>query len=767
MLYLHPPYYILDGVSILPDHEDPLQFYYMPLAPRLSTVVDTATGLPVPQLSLIKYRGAAGAGGFLDFDVNLGLDPERQKSIEAKLKVKAGLPDTPRLSPIPLVDGTVKLMLLGKETTPAATPPGPASSTPPATPEPTSTAPRFVLEIEHHGKPALYGDNQAAFSVQLDPAGVTVLEQALQGELAPIGVIYSLDYLALRPIFAYRVTADWSRVQTHFEESFGVSFFFASSEVTTVIDKLIEDKVIDIQLDTFVLENSDNTDLLARRDAVVAEVQRMVLDTFFEASLEPMPRDTPDETMETVSQVALLLATGGWAGSCGFRYRKIDLTRIDQKSINVTVSERGAVKMTIHPQGHLAGLFKVLREPGIELSRFVTEVGIDDPWFARRRLRLIPRANFAADNVQSLDVRVSYQGDATNRILESPTDRPEVEWASVLAGGAMVREVELSYRVSFKDVDGAERPLSLEAPPRIVDVDAVEIQPRELYAVAEVPIIAVDFPWDRYPTVEVRCRYRDLDHGIAIADDLLLTKEAATRSWRVFSQDRSKQTFDYQLVFRAADQRDLTMPYVTCADEQIIIRDPRPRKRVLHVVPNVRWTEVERVFVDLTYVDRANDVREEASFDFDKNRPEPQRFVVGLADPDRASVDYVVTFIMVDGSQRVIPASRTIASRLFVRPDMKGHKVVRVAPNPIEFGGRRLARLEVECRYVDDAAGLSFADLFAFTAHTDAPGAFELDYVDPARDAIEYRVTYTYTNGLSRATDWTELRGDDLHIPME
>src|SRR5689334_8710243 len=109
MLYLHPPYHVIDNVSILPDHEDPLQYYYMPLMPRLTTVIDGEGDdrVEVPQLSLIKYRGTAGTGGFLDFDVNLGIDPERLKSIETKLKVKAGLDDTPRLSPIPILDGTV------------------------------------------------------------------------------------------------------------------------------------------------------------------------------------------------------------------------------------------------------------------------------------------------------------------------------------------------------------------------------------------------------------------------------------------------------------------------------------------------------------------------------------------------------------------------------------------------------------------------------------------------------------------------------------
>lgn len=767
MLYLHPPFYVIDGVSILPDHEDPTQFYFMPLVPRLGTATDSATGLSVPQLSLVKFRGEAGNGGFLDFDVNLGLDDERRTRIESKLQSRAGLRDKPRLTPIPVVGGSVKLMMLGADSadppTDPATDPAADPSADPSTAEPV----RFVVKMEHAASPSLYGDNQAAFSVQLDQAGVTVMERALQGEMAPIGVVYRLDYLALRPLYAYRIKADWSRVQTHFEETFGFSLFFASSEVTKVIDQLIEDEVIDIQLDTFVLENEANTDVLSRRDAIVAEVQRMVLESFFEASLEPVPQDKPDETMETVSNVALLLATGGLAGACGFRYRKVDLTRIDKKTLDINVNERGVVKQSIYPQGHLAGLFQVLREPGIELDRFVTSVDLDDPWFRRRRLKLIPRVDFGFEQVASLDVRLDYQGNITNRILERESDRPEIEWDSVVRDGAMVREVAVGYKVSFANADTSERPLALESVPRVVDVDVLEIQPRELYAISEVPIIALDFPWETYPAVEVRCRYDDPDQGIALADDFLLTKEASTKSWRLFLLDRTRTEFRYQLVYRAASQRDIVAPEVLCSDEQIIVRDPRPSKLQVNVVANVRWTEVERVFVDLTYHDRVNHVRAEESFEFDQNRPEPQRFRVPLEDPTLRAIEYTVTFLMVDGTRLDVPRSRMVGSRLIVRPDMRGHRVIRVAPNPVEFESRRMSKIEVDLRFSDEEAGLSFEDRFEFRSHEDEPGLFEIDYVDPARDGYSYRITYTYGNGLSRMTDWAEARSEELFIPID
>src|SRR5437763_7283023 len=112
MLYLNPPYFLINGVSIFPDHVDPLQFYYLPMMPHLTMVKDSS-GKLLPQIQLIEYEGAAGTGGFINFDVNLGLDDDALAEVRQELKRQANLADDPRLSPVTFVDGTVKLLILG------------------------------------------------------------------------------------------------------------------------------------------------------------------------------------------------------------------------------------------------------------------------------------------------------------------------------------------------------------------------------------------------------------------------------------------------------------------------------------------------------------------------------------------------------------------------------------------------------------------------------------------------------------------------------
>ncbi|MER3435375.1 MAG: hypothetical protein C4288_18710 [Leptolyngbya sp. ERB_1_1] len=459
MLYLNPPFHIIEGVSLFCDHADPLQYYYLPLMPKLTTIVDQVTGQQIPQIQLIKYRGKAGNGGFLNFDVNIGIEEVTLEKIRQKLKQIANLSQAPRLAPVPLMDGTVRLLLFGKQTG--------------DTPNPNSSAPQFVLKIDQAAKPSLYGNNQAAFSVALDQYGVTVMEKALQGEMSPIGIVYSLDYLALRPAYSVKLNVDWDRVQKHLDEHFGVDAVFVSIDIDKAVDELIEKRAIVIEADTFVPEGEDESAVLGRRDQAVNEVREMITDAFFKPSIDPVKeeKDGWDKALYAVDRVSQIATTGGWSSMGSFSYKKLDYTRIDRKSLDVNITERTMVKRSIYPQGHLSGLTRTIAQQGLDLKNFILSVDLDDPWFERRRLAVISRANFEEDSISSINVRLNYGSSPTNVLLESSNARAQAEWASIVNNSVMQRDVSTQYKVTFKGIDSNERPIAIESTPTNCDGD--------------------------------------------------------------------------------------------------------------------------------------------------------------------------------------------------------------------------------------------------------------------------------------------------------
>lgn len=750
MLYLKPPFHLINGVSIFRDHADPLQYYFLPALPKLTRLQDPATKQRIPQIQLIRYRGKAGNGGFLNFDVNLGVEPEILEDIQAEIKRLEQLPKLPRLAPVPLVDGSVKMMLFGRESG--------------VTPE----VAKFVLKLNHSAKPALYGDNQAAFSVELDQEGVTIMEKALQGEMSPIGIVYSLDYLALRPAYSVRLTVDWERVQTHFNESFSADIFFASTEIDRAIDKLIDKRAIVLEADTFVPEGEDTSGIISRRDQALNEVREMITQAFFEPSLDPIKPPQPDgwdKAATFVERLSLLHATGGWGSAVKFKYRKVDYTRIDRKILNVSFNERTTVKRTIYPQGHLGGICRILKQEGLDLNKFIISVDTDDAWFDRRKVQVISRANFDADAISSISVSLKYGQQTKSVVLEPASLRNTLEWNSLMAQGEIQRPVSASYKVNFTGVDSSERPIALSSPMQVIEGDHLEIDPRELYAIVPIPILALGFPWKRYPTVEVQTRYTDEPNGIRLSDTVLLDERNPEKSIQLFVRNPERRKFQYKLIYRAADHKDLVMPWIETEEERILLRDPRPLKRSLQVVPNFNWSEVKVAFVDVSYEDKANSLSQADSFEFTESDADPKTFIVDLANPDLRLVAYQTTILYHDGSQTTIARSLTRDRRVIIRPDMKGHRIITIRPATTDFVKKKVKEMVVEVRYEDAEASLSYADQFTFPA-SNALTYFEFNYVNEQKSGYEYRTTQRMTNGLTRSTKWQKATADELVLPV-
>ena len=94
------------------------------------------------------------------------------------------------LNPIPYTKGTVSVLALDAGTGTAA----PTGGTPPPAGRPV-----FVERIIGGGPPSLLGDLQSIFSLSLSQDGVTFIRGLFEDGAAPIGVVYDLKFLALRP----------------------------------------------------------------------------------------------------------------------------------------------------------------------------------------------------------------------------------------------------------------------------------------------------------------------------------------------------------------------------------------------------------------------------------------------------------------------------------------------------------------------------------------------------------------------------------------
>lgn len=761
MLYLHPPFHIISGVTVFADHADPRQFYYLPAVPHLATTTDPATGQEVPQIQLLRFTGLGEAGGgFLSFTVSLGVAEEVLDEVREEIKRVFDVDGQPRLAPVLLEDGAVRLMILGKETPDDdEEPPSPATA-----PDDASHLPEFVLKISHPAKPSLYGDNHAIFSVLLDEAGTTAVLASLEGHMMPVGIVYELEFLALRPAFNVRIHADWDRVQTHFQERTERRVFFFSDEVDEIVDELIEDRVIVIEVDNFLPEGEDTANVITNPTQVVNQIKEMLLETFFEPSLHPTStaKDGWDKVSDASNRLSTLAVTGGWAGVATYSHKKVDLTRIDRKRFDFNLRERTTAKRRIYPQAHLEGLTRTLREDGLDVADFVVDLDGGDPFFSTRAVEVVNLADFEGDGIGSIAASLRY-GDSTEHVaLGAGTDGGSVSWPALLDRGQVVHDVAVSYTVRFTAVSSLERPVSVASGETTITGNTFDIAPADdIYHLVTVPVTALDFPWEEYPHVQVDLRYDDPGNGIAQDDRLILNAQQPTANWRWFLLDPEKDTFDYRVVFRAADHRDWTTDWITTGTADVLLRNPRPNGRTVTVVPAVSWDEVSRVFVDLAYHDQENGVRAESSLRFSREDAEPKDFSVALEDPDHRAVQYAITLLFADHTVKELPPSTTTKNQVLVRADMIGHRVVTVRPDQVDFAAEDVREVHATLRYQDEANALDFTSELVFGA----PGEralFEFDYVDPDRREVTVDTLTVFTNGFTARWPTQSLDQDEV-----
>ena len=95
-------------------------------------------------------------------------------------------------------------------------------------------------------------------------------------------------------------------MQTHFEESFSADVLFSSTEIDKVVDKLIEEQVVKIEVDSFLPEGEDAGSWVGRRDQAINDFKDMVLENFFKPSLEPMKeeKDGWDKFADTAERLS-------------------------------------------------------------------------------------------------------------------------------------------------------------------------------------------------------------------------------------------------------------------------------------------------------------------------------------------------------------------------------------------------------------------------------------------------------------------------------
>jgi hypothetical protein len=273
MLLFSSGTFTVDGITVFPDHADPNQFWYLPGPVGLAKMPESDE----PQFLLIMYTpdlastGVKGVG-FLNVTLALTLSDTAHDDIVGQIRTQ--FPDVldPRLTPVPFDEGSVQIVTLDLQGS------GGTSAAPPR--DGTFIAVEKILGTV---SPELFGDNNALFALTLSEDGASILEQAFEDGMAPVGGIYTLKFTGVRPALDVKITADLKRVYDSFSVGLEAKVYWVSAGIDATFEKLKQDGAIKVEVVNLTTDAVDAD----KEQWALNLFKDQILSTWFQPSLSP------------------------------------------------------------------------------------------------------------------------------------------------------------------------------------------------------------------------------------------------------------------------------------------------------------------------------------------------------------------------------------------------------------------------------------------------------------------------------------------------
>lgn len=749
MMYLHPPFYMYEGVTVAPDYDDPYQFYYFPNRPHLA--VDNGR----PAVRLLVYKADLDeltpeeeeVAGFFYFDTTLEWPEETLQKVAHKIQRDRELDRLPRLSPLLYKEGSVRLIFLDKTTKL----PGEEEETGGNSGEtgegeqPAND--RWVIKLESSGVPSLYGENRAIFSAVLTKEATQLLYNAFDGFI-PAGVVYDLTFVAMQRAFNVHVTADWEQVYHFLAEKHSKDYFFYQEQIENVTTELFDKQIIKIEAS---LEGVGEEGMENEFNAVRKELQQFVLDKFFKPTPFPDKQDV-NPAEDRVIDFLRDLRTLGYP-SVGYARRELNLSEIRSLDIDYTVTR--AVERNIAPQAHISLFFEDFT---LTRDQVITVVNGADDFWKTVDFDVAANADFDGDGIFGVGVDVAYGADSQ----PGPLGEPTVTWAALLNKStpsfkksswfdpAEGRTFAYRYKTFFT-------PSALPGPEQEVTSDwqhdsgnVLVVSPTKLYQKRRVEFQLVkNFPAQLFPQAQVEIQYTDPQTGWVYHDSEVIDPTSPRAVFSFRARRTAPATVAYRYLF-AGSNGSGPGEWQTTDSDLVLVMDPRPNLFRVNVLVAGDRRKIQELLINLFFEDPVDGHVETKFIRLNQtNINDPQEWIFAPSDPKQHRYTYSQVLIDTDGNlletglvqeeKPTLTVGTIYAKRWEVRPEVVGP--------PLADSG--LEKIKLNLRYRDPANNVVADKELSFTE----PGKGEpwpLELKDPAVRYYSYDVIYVQQNGFER-----------------
>lgn len=700
------------GVTLFPDHADPGLYHYLAERPALAWSDEG------PELRLLKYRLDPAlheilGGGLLSLSVDLRVDEERLSTLRTRLMARLDLPERPRLVPVAADQGQCRLVVLDRR---------------------SGDDGESVLTERILGAvaPSLFGEQRATFMAVLSPEGTAVAEAALRGGEVPVGVVYELRTLGLRPALRARVTAHWHDVYAYYENRLHGGKLLLAVDIGAMLEDLVRDERIVVEVDHLVPADERT----ATYDAALRQVLDYVLETFFRPTLGQAPTGVdPEGGLATISR-----AIGEVVGLFAITY---SLRSVDRHELKTMIWELGVARaehVTLAPQGALTSLWG--EDDAVDVDALVREV--EPGPNPELRFDVGSAVDLAAEGVESLEVSLRYGDREERRLLTAAAPRASASfWFDAALGPA----VRVGYTAHLP-ASALGPAAALERPPVSTTDRVLRLDPRELLRRVALRIVAVGVPFESHPRVIV-----DVAFDLADGRTVLRTEElgAARREAEVGVRVGAGEAVALRVRIRYVDAagRETDRGWAPAEPGTLVVGHPFPDVLDVQVLGSAAFgTEVARLIVELR-LDAAPERVE--TLVLDRQRPFAT-WSVALADPEARAWSYRVTSHgmlneVVEGQWL-----RGSGNRLVVGGGIAQLREVQLVILGATLEQAGLLAIKVRFHYEDPASGVEVADERLLRS-VGEPVKWRFPQRDPEVQGWSYQLTLIARDGTSRVLE--------------
>jgi hypothetical protein len=766
VISLEPPFLVLDGYPVLPDHAEPLLWHVMPSRPAL-VLRDGHPGLDLTLYADNAAGSAAVSGGILGLAVDLAIPQDVLDSLPGRIQAARRLTGTPRVVPVAFESGTVELAVLGRTSAPPT-----AGSAAPGGP--------FEVTFVAGGRPTLAGTNEADFQLILDERAAEAIAACLDEGAEPVLVTYVMSYAGLRPAYDITLAVDWTKIYHFLQSRMTANAWFVAADVQASVKSALEESGVTVTTDVLGTAAGDRS--------AAERTQAQLLDWVMDRMFEPMvpPTSTADTISQVVDDTVWSLARAVIPGA-SYRLRTLDETQVRRMDIRAT--ERVAELREVRPQGFIDALLRSLRtrpdgtpNPDWPAIRDGMLHRVELSGFPRLEVAVSLVDRFASDGLRSVDVELARAplgggepAPAEVTALAFAAGAAPQSWVVNLLDEAArdaVWKRPYLYRVVARfDPSSALRPGAEVASPwaqrRATDL---LVDPREAYAVTDVSVtVAPLFSFDLFPAVTVELHPGPHTDGQPGTARVQLDAATPLQHW-VFSSLPGDLSYSYRPTFHRPVEAGgpVVGAWAGAVEPFLSLPDPMPEKLTVAFFVDLPWPQISLALLALRYADPANGIRyAEETVTLDATTTHLTR-TYSIASGGSRALEYRLTIQrsdggLVDGSWREATDDRVIVDRRLVDDRQVRIKVLGT------LAERHLVRatLRVEAREADGTTVRAHTDVVV-TPGAEGASVAPFSYLlgDPPLSEVWWQLSTVDANGFPAAAPWGHGGSDLLVVDL-